>query len=672
MKNKKKYGQFFTPKSLSDKMVETVIKRLETKNGMYKVCPRDLMKLTVLDPAVGSGEMLTSWCVAVADLVYNAECSRKNRLIGATVYVDIHEQTGVVLDFIDGYVYMDDIGRELYQPMLIKYGDDDENWVSAWDVKVVTSKNSNDKFSDPEYKKIIGEVAMNCFGYDIDQSCVDLTKQNLSYLTGISAYTFDANIQCADYLFLEERCSYDIVIMNPPYLGGRKISSVFGDCYRKQLKNKIESTRSNTKCETAKTAINSRLNPKPERPDPLQLAANANLSFVGSYVLGMGFTLTPDERDALIAKDKRNAERIFPYIGGEEVNTSPTQDFHRYVINFGEMSLEEAFRWPDLIEIVREKVKPERDKLRNNPDGRRLKQYWWQHCRTRPALYQAIQDLPRCLVNSRVSKHLMFTFQSSNRVFAESMYVFPMAAYAHFILIQSRIHEVWARLLSSSMKTDLRYAATDCFENFPFPNENQLTPNAPLEKIGKQLYEARAQYMIDTDQGLTKTYNALKDPDCLDPRIIQLRALHEEMDRAVLAAYGWEDISVPAYGTPATPEEKKALQAFSEEVIDRLFVLNAERVEAEGVRSKIVDTSGVYNGRADLCSYFIQLAYEHIKDYGGLISIVATNTISQGKTRLCGLKTLVDKGCEIYNAETNVPWPGDAKVTISIVHLDLE
>src|SRR6056300_1099837 len=99
---------------------------------------------------------------------------------------------------------------------------------------------------------------------------------------------------------------------------------------------------------------------KPERTDPAKLAANRGNAFVGSYVLGMGFVLTPDERDALLKKNKRNAQRIFPYLGGQEVNSSPTQNFDRYVISFGEMSLEEAGAWPDLLAIVREKVKPER------------------------------------------------------------------------------------------------------------------------------------------------------------------------------------------------------------------------------------------------------------------------------------------------------------------------
>ena len=62
--------------------------------------------------------------------------------------------------------------------------------------------------------------------------------------------------------------------------------------------------------------LNSRLRPKPERADPLPLRANASSSFVGTYVLGMGFTLTRDERAALVERNPRNAERTFPYLGG--------------------------------------------------------------------------------------------------------------------------------------------------------------------------------------------------------------------------------------------------------------------------------------------------------------------------------------------------------------------
>ncbi|MCU0685085.1 MAG: hypothetical protein MUF34_23050 [Polyangiaceae bacterium] len=130
------------------------------------------------------------------------------------------------------------------------------------------------------------------------------------------------------------------------------------------------------------------------------------------------------------------------------------------------------------------------------------------------------------------------------------------------------------------MKTDLRYSASDCFETFPFPKPDPRTVIPELEAIGETLYEARARFMVDTNQGLTKTYNALKDPSCDEPRILELRRLHEDMDRAVLAAYGWSDIAVPPF-CALSDADRAALQAFEDEVIDRLYVLNEARAREE-------------------------------------------------------------------------------------------
>ena len=83
--------------------------------------------------------------------------------------------------------------------------------------------------------------------------------------------------------------------------------------------------------------------------DPVRLEANAGKSFVGSYVLGMGFTFDDTDKKGvasplaemrrLIEADPHNEKAIFPYIGGEEVNTSPTHAHHRYVINFRDYPL---------------------------------------------------------------------------------------------------------------------------------------------------------------------------------------------------------------------------------------------------------------------------------------------------------------------------------------------
>src|SRR5262249_54958902 len=153
----------------------------------------------------------------------------------------------------------------------------------------------------------------------------------------------------------------------------------------------------------------------------------------------------------------------FPYIGGEEVNNSPTHTHHRYVINFGEMSEKEARQWPDLMKVVEEKVKPQR--INDKRDVRR--KYWWRFGETTPALFDAIRELERVLVCSRHQPYWGVTFTKTGSVFSEAIVVFALEESRVLAILQSNVHEVWARFLGSSMKDDLRYTPTDCFETFP-------------------------------------------------------------------------------------------------------------------------------------------------------------------------------------------------------------
>ena len=90
------------------------------------------------------------------------------------------------------------------------------------------------------------------------------------------------------------------------------------------------------------------------------------------------------------------------------------------------------------------------------------------------------------------------------------------------------------------MKDDLRYTPSDCFEPFPFPNG--WASLGPLDSIGKAYYDVRAALLVQRGEGLTRTYNRFHDPDETSLDIIRLRVLHDEMDRAVLDAYGWADL----------------------------------------------------------------------------------------------------------------------------------
>jgi hypothetical protein len=278
--------------------------------------------------------------------------------------------------------------------------------------------------------------------------------------------------------------------------------------------------------------------------DPGTLAANSGKSFIGSYLLGMGFTFddkdtkgvaTPiAEMDRLIAKDPRNAERIFPYIGGDEINNSPRHAHHRYVINFENMGIDEAQKWPDLLTIVEQRVKPDRQ-TDNREVYRRL---WWQFCEKRVGLYRTIAPLTYALACARVQPHWAVTQMPTNLVFSEMAVIFAFESLGPFAMLQSRVHEVWARFFSSSFEDRLRYTPRDCFETFPCPRGFET--DTALEAAGRSYYEFRAALMAEKDEGLTKTYNRFHDPDERASGIFRLRQLHDAMDRAVLDLYGWD------------------------------------------------------------------------------------------------------------------------------------
>ncbi len=340
--------------------------------------------------------------------------------------------------------------------------------------------------------------------------------------------------------------------------------------------------------------------------NPAVLLANVNKSFQGSIVLGMGFTFDDSNPNAtpiaemyrLIEENPKNSECIFPYVGGEEVNSSPTHAHRRYVINFGEMREEEAWGYPDLMKILEEKVKPQREQLKR--DVYRTK--WWQYAEKQLALYKLIAKCERVLVRPRTSKHHAFTFLPNRMVYSENLVVFALPEVC-FPVIQNRIHEVWVNFTSSTLEDRQGYRHTDCFETFPFP-ENWET-NPALEAVGKTYYEYRAELMVRNNQGLTDTYNRFHDPDERDPDILRLRELHAEMDRAVLDAYGWTDIPTDCeflldYEEEDDDEDSSKRQKkkpwryrWSEEIHDevlaRLLDLNQKRHEEEILGGKTAE-----------------------------------------------------------------------------------
>jgi len=347
--------------------------------------------------------------------------------------------------------------------------------------------------------------------------------------------------------------------------------------------------------------INSLFFPRSYDFDPKALQSTRDFSFLGTNIGGAGFTFNDDSTEGtanpvsmveeLSSSDRRNRELIQPYIGGQEVNKSPIHAPHRYVINFRDLPLETARKWPDLIGIIERKVKPHRDTLGGYSVAEGRRERWWQFATYTPALYEAISGLTRVLVTARIGNHLSLTFLPAHYVYSEQLVVFPFDSYSAFCLLQGRPHEAWARLMGSSLKDDLRYSASSCVRPFPFVDYWAARPS--LEAAGRSYYDFRAALMIRNNEGLTKTYNRFHDPDERDPDILKLRELHAAMDRAVLDAYGWTDIPTDCefildyeideetWGRKKKPYRYRWPEEVHDEVLARLLDLNQRRYAEE-------------------------------------------------------------------------------------------
>jgi hypothetical protein len=293
--------------------------------------------------------------------------------------------------------------------------------------------------------------------------------------------------------------------------------------------------------------ISSRLDAEPES-EPQRLRQNEGKAFIGYYVRGIGFVVEPVEAEKFLRADGRNAECVLPYLTGEDLNTDPEQKPSRYVICFQDWDLEQASEYPDLLRIVEERVKPEREKLApTSSDYRKLRQRWWQFARFALDSQVAIAPLRRVLIRAELSQMHMVSFVPKNCIYSHMLIVFAFDDDYHFAVLQSNLQEAWLRRQAGTLRTDVRYTPTDCFDTFPFPQTPSTESRMCAQRLGCEYHEHRRQIMLARNLGLTKTYNLFHNAECTDADIARLRELHAEMDRAILACYGWQGLD-PQHG----------------------------------------------------------------------------------------------------------------------------
>jgi hypothetical protein len=310
---------------------------------------------------------------------------------------------------------------------------------------------------------------------------------------------------------------------------------------------------------------------------PARLVENTGRAFIGCFILGMGFTIDPHEATIWIRADSRNAEVLFPFLNGEDLNSLPDASAPRWVIDFNERSETEAREYKVPYQRVVDRVKPER--ARNKIKQRR--DIWWRFTRNSPAMRKAISELDEVLAISLVSKTVMPVRVRTRQVFSHALAVFATDSFADQAVLSSSLHQMWAIKYGSTLETRFRYTPSDGFETFPRP---QMTDW--LAEIGEVLDDKRREIMLRRDLGLTKLYNLVNDsdtPDSMDADVARMRQIHVGLDRAVMDAYGWNDVELDhGFHTYRQMQRWTVSPAARVEILDRLLEENHRRAAAQG------------------------------------------------------------------------------------------
>lgn len=334
--------------------------------------------------------------------------------------------------------------------------------------------------------------------------------------------------------------------------------------------------------------------------NPKRLAENKGKSFNGVKVYGNGFVITPQEAEELILKNRSNEIVLYPYITTKDVNGHPKHKASAWAIRFFDWPLDKetapldykgyvAADFPDCLKIVEERVKPERTRLNSKGQyvvRKPMPQLWWIYGEKRPGLYSAISELKHVLVvGTQATKYVAFVILEKEMVFSHSLSVIADDSFETFALLNSSLHEVWARQYAGYNLQLLRYSPSDLLETFPFPRKTQKT-----KRLGEKYQKLRCELMTSLKAGITDVYNLFHSKEEQTEEIRAFRNLHIEVDQAVAAAYGWDDLDlchgfhVTKQGIRFTISEKAR-----REVLQHLLKLNHERYEkevAQGLHAK--------------------------------------------------------------------------------------
>ncbi|MBT8768738.1 Eco57I restriction-modification methylase domain-containing protein [Metapseudomonas boanensis] len=312
--------------------------------------------------------------------------------------------------------------------------------------------------------------------------------------------------------------------------------------------------------------------------EPQPLASNKKLCFRGVEIRGDGFILSREQVARIIEDQPSCREVIRPFLTGTELNSNWPKIQEAFVISFGERSFEEARFYTECWNIVVEKVKPGRDAITKQVHEECFWKFWDKRARQ----FEEVSGNAEYLVKARDSTEWAFAYVSAECVVSSKIIVFKDVSLWRFACLQSGVHRIWCENGASTIGRAITYNPTIGLEFFPFPDKS-----VRLEGVARKYLEVRGNSMLSLNVGMNDLYRFTHSSSASGSEVETFRQQIVELDKAVVAEYGWEDIDLDHdfHEVPYLPESDRIRFTISEtarvEVLRRLTELNRLRYEEE-------------------------------------------------------------------------------------------
>jgi hypothetical protein len=343
-----------------------------------------------------------------------------------------------------------------------------------------------------------------------------------------------------------------------------------------------------------------------------QLLSNSKLSGQGVIILGDGFQLNEKEYLKLLEQEPQGIHLVKRYRNGRDITDKPRN--LRIIDLYGLTELQ-VKQYPYIYQRIYDLVRPKRLEMKDKA----RREQWWLFGRSNQEIRNAIHELDRYIITCRTAKYRVFMFVENDVLPADRLIAFGLDDAFYLAVLSSSPHLIWALKTGGFLEDRPNYNHSDCFGKFPFPDAT-LEQKEKIRQLGERLDRHRKQVQAQHPEiTITGMYNLLeklrkgedftdKDREYNNKALVStLKQIHDELDNAVLEAYGWEDLkhssisqitdsppSPPILGgtEPSNQSKSPSIGGFrgldnlsgeslTEIILDRLVTLNAQRAEEE-------------------------------------------------------------------------------------------